>query len=316
MKRFITNIIIAFSGVFLAHLLLAFCADGNSDGFYARLSSGKQSSLIIGTSRAAQGILPKEINEELSLDPKLYNFSFSLDNSPFGEVYLKAIKSKLKKNTNDGIFIVAVNPWSIAEDTDDKSKKIDSKSLLFNLNRTSGKPNLEYLVKNYKRGWGNILIKKFETRILQRLQKDNSKLKGSSMFVHEDGWLEVSTSIEPSYLANNIEKKTKTYIDALGTHKFSDYRYNYLVKTIEFLQERGTVYLVRLPVHDKLIQIEKQLMPEFDSKMNSIGLEKNIEYLNFLPKAENYVYTDGNHLYKTSAKLVSQEIAEYIKLKD
>jgi len=315
MKRFLINIGIAFFGVIIIHLLLGCFADGNSDGFYQRLSTPKQSSMILGTSRAAQGIVPSEINKMLNLDPGIFNFSFSLDNSPYGEVYYKAIVSKLKTDSEEGIFLLAVDPWSISIDTEDK-EKLDEKSLLFGLKNTSAKPNYEYLYKNYRRGWGNIILKNLETKILNTLQSKNAALKGSRMYLHEDGWLEVFTSMEPEYVKANVQKKTRTYEHAVKTHKFSPYRFDYLQKSIDLLQSRGRVFMVRLPVHRKLVQLEKQLMPDFDQRMQNLSQEMGIEYINLIEKSEQYNYTDGNHLYKSSARKVSQEIAEFIKSKN
>ncbi len=312
MKRFLINIAIVLTGIIGVHLGLAHFANGYSDGFYQRLSTPQQSSLIIGTSRAAQGIMPSVLNESLALKPPIFNFSFSLDNSPYGEVYLKAIESKLQSSTENSLYILAVDPWSISMADEDKIDT-DQNSLLYGLKSTSANPNYKYLIKNYKKGWGKIVLKPIEAKILESIQNRNKDLKGSRTYLHEDGWLEVFTSIDPKYVEKNIKKKSKIYVEALNTHKFSEYRYSYLQKTIELLQAKGTVYLVRLPVHQSLIELEDQLMSDFDQKMKILADKFSLEYLNLISSSDKYTYTDGNHLYKNSAKIVTQEIADIIE---
>ena len=80
--------------VVLLHLFLGTYAGGNTDSFYKRFTSPRQSNLILGNSRSAQGILPhymKSFNGE-----PFYNYSFTIFDSPFGDSYLSSVKNKLK----------------------------------------------------------------------------------------------------------------------------------------------------------------------------------------------------------------------------
>ena len=89
-------------------------------------------------------------------------------------------------------------------------------------------------------------------------------------------------------------------------------RLNYLTKTIDLLQQHGRVYLVRLPVHKNMFDIEDELMPDFDSKIDSIVKRENVPFFNFRQHKNEYQYVDGHHLYKTSGKEVSALIAGWI----
>ena len=82
------------------------------DNFYFKFTTPKQSSMILGTSRALQGLIPEIINKELNID--IYNYAFTVMNSSYGPSYLNSIKKKLNKNSKDGVFILAVDPWSIS----------------------------------------------------------------------------------------------------------------------------------------------------------------------------------------------------------
>jgi len=83
MKKFIIKTAI-FSFLTLSCFLFVLSrADGNTDPFYIRFTTPKQASLILGTSRAAQGLQPAVINEIGKT--QLFNYAFTLGQSPFGE---------------------------------------------------------------------------------------------------------------------------------------------------------------------------------------------------------------------------------------
>ncbi len=59
------------------------------------------------------------------------------------------------------------------------------------------------------------------------------------------------------------------------------------------------------------MEIENRLMPDFDSKLRQA---KSIAagYLDLTKYNSDFIYTDGNHLYKESGKEVSRIIAKWI----
>jgi hypothetical protein len=303
MRRFLINVVI-FSIVLGVSILAVFLiADGKSDSYYTRFTTGTQHSLIIGTSRSAQGMQPAVFDEVLykDKDHHFFNYSFSLFDSPFGPAYYESIKKKVDPTVKDGIFIISVDPWSLstaANDPNDpihfdENKRFIAKTKYVNLN-----PNIPYLVESYAEPYVNIL-RKWKAR--------------TDMFVHNDGWLEVNAPMDSQVLAQRLDVKIKDYKENyLTRYKFSSLRQDYLVKTISFLQTHGKVYLVRLPAHEKILQMEDQLMPGFDEKMNGLARAAAVGYLSFRLLENKYLYVDGNHLYKSSGKEVSYKIANWI----
>ena len=151
MKRFILHILVLSLFVGLSGYLVLMQADGSTDAFYAKFTTPKQQSLIIGSSRAAQGIHPQTINENLP-HTAIYNYAFSRIHTPYGKPYLESIQRKLKPDTKDGLFIVEVNPWSVCKkkgellDTLHFSEKA---SFLGTIKNVSANPNLTYLLNFY-----------------------------------------------------------------------------------------------------------------------------------------------------------------------
>jgi hypothetical protein len=285
-------------------LLLFICclykADGGYDPYYLRFTSGKQSSLILGSSRAAHGLQPSVLNTVLGRTD-VYNYAFSLTHSPYGPTYLNSIRNKLKEGTK-GIFIITVDPWCLASDSkqpNDSTLFGESALALGKINSTNGKPNFNYLLQTP----GNPYLKIF--------------IKSRTMFLHNDGWLEVNIEMDRASQTKRKQEKIAYYQSVYApAYRFSQLRLNYLEKTIEFLKTRGSVYLVRLPVDTSILAFDKQLAPNFKRQMIELSNKQNIPYMDLTPRSAEFEYIDGNHLYKTSGKRVSQLIGEWIKVNE
>ncbi len=285
-------------------LVILSLADGNSDSYYLKFTSPRQSSLIIGTSKAAQGLQPKIMNNVLERKD-IYNYSFSLGHSPYGPAYLESIKKKINPETQNGIFIVTVDPYSLSsrlKNPDDLAKFRENGRFVEDIKYVNNNPNLEYLIWHYPEQYIYLITSK-----LNYVNDD---------FVHDDGWEEINVSMKEEIVKERVSGKLKEYHRVLPTYNFSQVRYSYLEKTIQFLQQHGKVYLVRLPVSKPFLEMENSVMLNFDLKMEKLSVSNNIRFLNLTTQASEYEYTDGNHLNITSGAVVSQKIAEWIKARE
>lgn len=273
-------------------------ADGYTDPYYIRFTTPRQNSLIVGTSRAAQGIQPQYVNEKLA-GKQLFNYSFNIAYSPYGPWYLNSIREKLNRSSKDGIFILAVDPWSICKKYDGPADTVtfeESEMLLANTKFVSLDPNIPYLLNNYDRHFYHLLLQ-----------------EPSPVFLHKDGWLEVTVPMDSTSMMQRTQQKVADYKkNSLPIYKFSQPRFDYLGQTIDFLGKHGSVFLVRLPVHPLVMDIDQQLMPDFDQKIKLLSSQKNIPYLDMSPLNARFQYTDGSHIYKESSKEVSALIGEWI----
>lgn len=300
MKRFILH-----TSLFLFLLLVSFflvfsMADGTTDAFYGKFSSPKQSSLIVGSSRASQGIHPNIIDSVYG-SSGLFNYGFTISGTPFGEAYFNSISNKLLKKTTDGVFIIEVNPWTISEYK--FNKKNDEKypeevNYIGNTTFVNMEPNIEYLLES------------FNSKNEAIIRNKNRKGAYQTFFVNDNGWLEVTIESDIISTAKRTKNKIKTYRKKQAEYTgFSTYRYDYLVKTIRLLKEYGNVYLVRVPVVEALLEIENELVPDFDKRMVDISEALKIPYINMMPYNKDYNYTDGNHLTIDSGKKFSLHLA-------
>lgn len=296
MLQFIKKLFFFAIPLVIAFIGLSLFADGYTDPYYLRFTTPKQKSLIIGTSKAAQGLQPKVFENKLGI--KIYNYAFAINQSAFGKVYYESIVKKHKK-VKDGIFIITVDPWSICskgKNPNDSEQFVENESPLAKTQIVNLYPNVEYLYENLKGKYSDLFIP----------PSDN-------LFLHDDGWLEIKgISMNKDSLNKRIANKIIKYKkEHLNQSKFSTKRLYYLLKTIKYLQNYGKIYLVRLPVHESMMKLENELMPDFNDKIKE-AINISDDYYDMTSYNNYFIYTDGNHLYKDSGEEVSALIANRI----
>lgn len=299
MKKFLLHSALFLILVLGSIIAVFYQADGHSDPFYARFTSPPQSSLIIGTSKAAQGLRPDILNKSLS--DSIYNFAFTVAHSPYGPAYLNGIKRKLSEvdSIRNGIFIVTVDPWSISDANDDPNDETqfdENKSFLNNLTSVSSKPNVPYLIRYYKNNFAKIFD------------------RDTVAFLHDDGWLEINTRMSAPIIEQRIQNKAVSLQEKKTRYQLSKTRLSYLYETITYLKERGDVFVITLPVHPDLTELDMSVVPDFTELMFTLSRDLYVPYLDLSYENSEYTYTDGVHLYKDSAREVSERVARWIKL--
>lgn len=300
MKRFLFKLMLFAIPVLGLHLFLGSFADGNTDDNYRHFTS-QANNIILGDSRGAQAIIPDILDKEFA-GKTFDNFALNIVNSPYGEIYLKGLQRKIKGDTKNGIFIVTVNPWNVSLSRHIKNKKDfpEENSPLNNVEFYNLNPNYEYLFKNYKRSWFHIY-------------RDREVVGKSNAYLHKNGWLEVTVDIHQDSVAIREKAKYKDYIAKSKNNTISEVRLNALQEIIAFLQHKGSVYLVRIPASKRIMQLEEKTYPDFNKKMEAISKKYAVPYFDFSKEYKNYIYTDGNHIYKESGKIFTKQVADSIK---
>ncbi|TYA56663.1 hypothetical protein [Formosa maritima] len=305
MKKFLLKTIGFISIIIISFLLIFFMADGSTDACYLKFTTGKQSALIIGSSRAAQGMHPKEFNAVLKRND-IYNYAFSLHDSPYGKAYFESIKRKIDSSTKNGIFILEVNPWTVGvlkEANEEYNSFREADNFIDNTIFVTLNPNIEYLIESYHKSYINIL-------------KDRNKIGlHETFFVENDGWLRVTIGTKGVSKDVRIKKKIEKYKKMLLNYQSnSEFRIKHLKKTINLLKQHGSVYMVRMPVINEILEIENELQSDFDEVMFKIAVDYELQYLNMMSKNNSYDYTDGNHLGISSGIHFSKNLAKIIKV--
>lgn len=306
MARFILKVLLYCFTTIAMLYGISFFAGPSTDPFYLRFTSPKQGSLVLGNSRAAQGIVPSVVNPivgEGSDDyASLYNFSFTIGTSAYGQPYYKTLLRKLDvTGKRKSISILAVDPWSISTynlDTTGKVAKFqEERSSPNNMHFLDISPNPEYLMKNLD----------------NRASVIRSYFDPGPMKIMDDGSLAIEIKRSKAQFERQLRLKVRTYQGYARAHRFSPERFRYLQLTIDTLKKHGPVFLVRIPIHPEMLRVEQSFMPDFDKRMNQLSAEFNVPYLNHVHEGHTYEMTDGNHLTRQSAITFSESLAREIK---
>ena len=142
-------------------LLLLMFGDWSSSTFYYKVAPKKLDSMIIGGSRALQGIDPKILNKYLQRDD-IFNYAFANKISPYGALYFDSISKKLKKSSKKNIYLVCVNPSTISSETknpNDEKKFRELKTDLLVKNYSNGLAGkIKFYFSRYRKGLINLII--------------------------------------------------------------------------------------------------------------------------------------------------------------
>ena len=285
-------LLLAGAGVLGLFLLGPVVLGGQVDAFYGRFTSPLAGSLIVGTSRAAQGIQPAVLAARLSgqFAGPMLNYAFTLTHSPYGPAYLRSIQRKLRPDAKNGLFIVAVDPWSLSL-TGPEGTFPEDNSFIGQLHQVSQNPNLPYLTH-------------YQTKPLYRLLLDYAT---ATERLHPDGWLEVNIGIDSAQVRARTARKLQDYRLLAASQHLSTGRMQALRQTIEFLKSHGRVVLVRLPIGPSLRALEQTYQPGFDSLMRQTAADLAVAYLDY--STQPYATTDGNHLERAASTVFSQKLA-------
>ena len=275
-----------------AMLLAPVVLRGGVDAFYGRFTSPQAGSLVLGTSRAAQGIRPAVLGARLGgqFAGPLLNYAFTLTHSPYGPAYLASIRRKLRPGVKNGLFIVAVDPWSLSL-TGPEGQFPEDNSFIGQLHQVSQNPNLAYLAR-------------YQTKPLYRLPLDYAT---ATERLHPDGWLEVNIGTDSAQVRARTARKLLDYRRLAASQHLSEGRLQALRQTIAFLKKHGRVVLVRLPVGPSLLLLEQQYQPGFEALMRQMAADYALTYLDY--SARPYATTDGNHLQRAASARFSQQLA-------
>lgn len=285
---------------------------GYVDAFYARFAAPPAGSLVLGTSRAAQAIRPDVLAAQLGgrYQGPWLNYAFTLAESPYGPGYLSSIRRKLAPGTRHGLFVLAVDPWSLSLPKDVQYRDSDyprfshfkvvafpeEKSMVSQLASLSQSPNLDYLAHYLHKPFYQLLLDTDTARVVERL--------------HPDGWLEIALPPPTTNLAllqRRTAEKLATYRKLAATSHLARERWSSLSETIRFLKQYGQVVLVRLPTGPEMATLENQYQPDFNQDMRLLAGNHAISYLNYLDQP--YPTNDGNHITRGAAGQFSQRLA-------
>ena len=270
--------------VVAVYILIFCCIPARKIGdVYPRVISPQTSSLVIGTSRAAQGVNPEILNGQLSEcypNQDLYNFAFHIDETTYNPSYSEAILKKLLPDSKNGLFILTVDPWAFK-----KEKKIIGE---LDLHSVSTNPNIEFLLRFFDRTW----ISPVPT----------------NYYINDAGRTIVTYKRFTSDAAANM---LSVYRKMADNYAYSPESEREIISLVQRLQPRGDIYMVRMPVSGEMVQLEDSIMPDFTAKMRNIAAQLDISFFDFIRNP--FKTNDGTHLSQAEGDRFSTMLADSIR---
>lgn len=273
------------------------------DAFYARFTAPAAASLVLGTSRAAQAVLPAVLHARLGqrYQGPWLNYAFTLYESPYGPAYLASVRRKLAPGTTHGLFVLAVDPWALSMLRPTRVEAgpafPEDQLMIGKLHTVSQNPNLDYLAHFLRQPLYRVLL--HDTTSVERL--------------HPDGWLEIALpppSADTARLRQRIADKLATYRPLAADSYLAPARLASLRQLIALLKPHGQVVVVRLPTGAAMARLENSYQPGFDQLMQQACAMQHVPYLNYI--GQPYATNDGNHLWRGAARTFSQRLADDI----
>ena len=238
------SIALGFS-LFIAYVLLL--PKGHTDAFYNRFVQNKQhSSIILGSSRSAQALNPNWLSEDV------YNFSFTVNNSPYGPTYFNQILKVLDTNQLRTV-ILEINPLLFCSDTTRKKPR-ETETFMASQNTIGSHPNPEYLYESYQTPY---------------FRMATNTIKNTT-YLHSNGWLEVRKPFDSTKAIKRIRSKVLQYEQLFKTHLPDSGRIQSFIDLVDMVKRRGgKVVLVRIPVSPEIRQLEDMYYSELLTGLNS-----------------------------------------------
>jgi len=263
---------------------------------YAK-ATHRANSLIMGGSRAGQGLNPDTIQAVLGREDVMLNFAFNGFHSPYGPSYYRAMQRKVLPETKDGLFILSVNAGLLSDLEQDRGFREDEfgfyKLYFMNLD-----PNVEYMLRDLGSERGK------QVSPLLRLLSD-TRLKQGKRKLHPNGWMEML------HASGQATARADERFEGMRPNPV---RLEYLKKTIAYLQQFGQVVLVRLPTGSDYWAHESQAYPHFEEDMQALCDTFGIPFFDYF--RESYPFHDINqhHLISAGANAFSADLARSIQV--
>lgn len=248
----------------------------------------KYNFLVIGDSRAYRGISPSEIEKNLKYH-KVKNLGFS--SGGFNNHLFELVDKYLDSSMQENIVLICLTPFSLTKSAYDGNQ-------LKILKKIKGFEN--WKINNLTRN-----LSFFDPIIPSEIAASFFDY-GYFHKYHDNGWVESKKS------PINRDKALELYSREFNNNKFQIEYFDILLEEIRnLINKKVNVFVLRMPVYDKLKQLEDSISG-FDEEILRFRIEEtNAQWI----KIQDSLYNtyDGSHLDINSARLLSSIISERIR---
>lgn len=284
------------------------CPCDDSRGAF-RLTPVKANHFIFGTSRAAQGVDPRQFRNRMSGN-NAYNFSFNLSDSPWSPEYCNLILSKLEESANpelDSELIFFVDHWSLASQGENSifKRNIPSSSRSHFTYWWYGTNPLQVLAGSEVGDLGGAIIGLTQRALgIQRGIYDCPCVESSR------GWLP-NTGKNPSFEGKIREYRKHSRKQDSTSYARNVENLNRLIVNIRSDFPKARIHLVRPPVCQGIRALEDSLHPSLNSILQPL-FENSETYFDLSDALDDTSFVDGNHINALSVPYFSHILEDRI----
>ncbi len=277
-------------GPWFSQLYTCPCVD--SRGVF-RLAPVEANHFIFGTSRAAQGVDPRQFRNTMSGN-NAYNFSFNLSDSPWSPEYCSLILSKLEESANpelDSELIFFVDHWSLASQGSNSifKRNIPSSSRNQLTYWWYGTNPLQVLAGSEVGDLGGAII-----GLTQRALGVQRGFYDCPCIERSRGWMP-NTGKNPSFSGKIREYRRHASRHDSTSYGFNIYNLSQLILNIRDDFPQAKIHLIRPPVCKGIRQIEDSLQPSLHTLIQPL-LPHVDTYIDLSNALHDSSFVDGNHI--------------------
>ena len=285
------------------------CPCDDSRGAF-RLAPVEANHFIFGTSRAAQGVDPRQFRNTMSGNNS-YNFSFNLSDSPWSSEYCNIIQSKLEKSANpelDSELIFFVDHWSLASQGGNSifKRNIPSSSRSQFTYWWHGTNPLQVLAGSEVGDLGGLII-----GLTQRALGIQRGFYDCPCIERSRGWLP-NTGKEPSSFSGKI-REYRRHASRQDSNSYERNVDNLSKLTANIRAEfpNARIHLVRPPVCQGIRAVEDSLRPRLNSLLQPL-MEQSANYIDLSDALDDTSFVDGNHINALSVPYFTRILEDRI----
>ena len=286
LSKLLMRLIASVVGLILFTSFFTNYAKNKYEPYYVKLLNKTDKGLILGDSRALQGINPECLNFPT------FNFAFTIGHSPFDDSYLKLIRKKVDTTSKvKRHHIISVTPWSILnpENTDQDINPYFSEKLILPFTN----PNWEYIYKFWDLSFVNSLKLLRNKGYTTNFSWNNQNIDSSELYKEYPRRMREKIQ--------NYKLKYKVQNLTLQSHRVKN-----LINIIKYLNKTGSISIVRLPVSKEMLELENQIFPDLNDLCNKLAKGNKIEFINLTDL--DVQTTDGNHIWGDEVPKVMQQL--------
>lgn len=268
------------------------CPCDDSRGVY-RLAPVEANHFIFGTSRAAQGVDPRQFRNTMSGN-NTFNFSFNLSDSPWSPEYCNLILSKLKGSANpelDSELIFFVDHWSLAFQGGNSifKRNIPPNSRSQFTYWWHGTNPLQVLAGSEVGDLGGTII-----GLTQRALGIQRGFYDCPCIERSRGWLP-NTGKDPSFSGKIREYRRHASRQDSNSYELNVDNLSKLMVNIRADFPNSRIHLVRPPVCQGIRALEDSLHPSLNSLLQPL-FEYSNTYIDLSDALDDTSFVDGNHI--------------------